>query len=205
MLVGDLDPPHRTADMQVVTEEDLRTGIEPLLAPFDRGRTELILGPGAGWAEVAASLERGGAVGVLHVLAHGSYDGERERGAFLALRTRVFSEDVEALGGCARLVVLSACSSARGPERFGSDNLAHLGGAFLRAGARCVILTRAEVLLGRTLRLDAALHESLATGESVAEALRRARVAAVDEDPFSPYLVGRFQAYGVGSIRPLGQ
>jgi tetratricopeptide (TPR) repeat protein len=204
LFVGDLNPADPTAEMEVVAADELRAAVRPLLDPFERERREVLIGAGSDWDKVAAALRARGPVGVLHFLAHGAYDADRERGACLALASRVFADDVEALERTGRLVILSACGAARGPERHGSDNLAHLGGAFLRAGARCVILTRADVLLGRTLSLDRELHEQLASGVAAAEALRRARVVAAGDDALGAFLACRFQAYGLGSERPLG-
>lgn len=212
LLAATLTPPRPGPGMQVVRPAELERGLAALLVPFEEQRTRLLLGDAASWESLISLRSRAGRPAeVLHILAHGAYDAERERGAYLALAAsearpdgRVFASDIEARGSAGRLVLLSACASARGPERLGSDNLSHLGGAFLRAGARCVTLSRADLSLGQTLRLDRALHTALADGTPIAEALRLARRAALDHGPFSPYLVGRVQAYGLGSARVLG-
>ena len=75
------------------------------------------------------------------------------------------------------LVVLAACGTHRGPERWGNDRLANLGGAFLEAGARAIVGSRYEIELNLTLELLAAFYRELAAGVPPAEALRRSRVA----------------------------
>lgn len=143
----------------------------------------------------------------LHLFVHGTYDFTKERGASLELSTGVQgssalvdSDWVESNGVAGRLVFLSACGSATGPPRMGDDNLAHLGGAFLVAGAECVILSRSDLELEQTLTVVGAFHESLAAGASPAEAMRRARSAGLSNDPtgWAAFSGGGLQVFGHG-------
>ncbi len=97
-------------------------------------------------------------------------------------------------------MILSACGSARGPLRLGADGVVSLGGAFLSAGARCVILSRFDLELGAVLALMQTLHERLAAGASPAEALRAARHALSADPRFAhPFYFAGLQAVGLGA------
>ncbi len=141
---------------------------------------------------------------VLHLLAHGVYLPGRERGSAL-----LFAADSTDDGflTCDRVenwdvgpvVVLSACGTARGPGRSGDDEVAHLGGAFLKAGASAVVLGQAELELEATRQLMARFHRKLRGGVSVAAALREARIEQTATDPshvfeaYSTYVLGHGQ------------
>src|SRR5262249_5872128 len=92
---------------------------------------------------------------ILSVFAHGAYDAlgrdDDERPAALVLAPRapdddgiLWCSDVERLHA-PPLVELLACSGARGPARLGDDCAGHLVGAFLAAGADCVIASRTDL------------------------------------------------------------
>ncbi len=151
-----------------------------------------------------------GGVSVLQFLVHGARDPARERPAVLALQSTTTdrgllgSEEVEShLDGGAvsleapALVVLTACATARGPWRPGDDLSGHLGGAWLRAGARAVCLSPTELLLGSTLDLSGRLHMHLARGLSPAGALQHARRDLLDTG-------GPAALYGAGPLRMIG-
>ena len=107
-------------------------------------------------------------------------------------------DDVERNLELSGLVVLSACGTALGPKRLGDDDLAHLGGAFLRAGAAAVVLSRSQVGYGPTLELMEGLHARLAAGDPPAEALRRARADLKEDDPAGAFHRSQFQIVGLG-------
>jgi hypothetical protein len=121
---------------------------------------------------------------VLCVVTHGVFDAQRrrdgERPACLALAPDATGEELVA---CAQiesrrsppLVELIACGAARGPARMGDDLGANLGGAFLLAGARTVVLGRADMSQRATLELVGAARREMGRGANVAEAWRRAR------------------------------
>lgn len=143
---------------------------------------------------------------ITHLLAHGTYDLGRERGAGLVLHGDgsradvLFCEDVERSLSTSGLVVLSACGAANGPSRMGDDRLAHLGGAFLNAGARAVVVSRADLEFHATIELMESFHERLAAGDSPAAALSAARRRAAKGG--DPYHGARFQVVGLAT-RPL--
>ena len=145
---------------------------------------------------------------VVQFLAHGVYRGDRERGAALLLSAPAGSElaedsyltceQIEAgrrFGG--GLVVLAACGSGRGPARAGDDTLAHLGGAFLKAGAGSIVLAERQVELGVAVEVLGSFFEHLAGGASPAESLRRAR-AGGERAWLESYYLAPFEVIGAG-------
>ncbi len=121
-------------------------------------------------------------LGVLHIHAHGVYDARRELPAALALFDPLGEglfgcEEVEALAA-PPLVILASCGSARGPLRPGEDGVEHLGGAFLRAGASCVVLSSYDLDDRASRALFAEFQRGIAAGLSPALAMRDARRAA---------------------------
>jgi len=180
---------------------------ERLLEPFapDRRRswtgaeaTKLVL------ADQAVASAR-----VLNILAHGVRVDDRERPVHLVLSPS--GEDDDGLLGCDEvealrvppIVLLSACGAARGPLRRGDEGIGHLGGAFLKAGASAVILSRADLDLEATVSLVAAFNRSLAgLGRSPAEALRDARREVAGRPRFAhPYYFALLHLVGLGDVR----
>ncbi len=152
---------------------------------------------------------------VLQLLTHGVYDSSRERPAGLAFAKSddspgvVWCRDVESWS-VPPVVLLTACGAARGPLRRGDDGVTHLGGAFLRAGARTVLLARADLEQHATAQLMGEFHRAFRDGASPAEALRQARFELRDStgyaDPFYSSLVhvhglGQLPSYESGSRR----
>ena len=121
-----------------------------------------------------------GSARVLHLFCHGVHDVERDLPAGLALAGTgaddglMWWSDIEALE-VPELVVLAACGGARGPGRQGEDGAQHLGGAFLRAGAKAVLLSRGDLEASTTLEMMATFQAHLVRGRSPMEALRLAR------------------------------
>lgn len=149
---------------------------------------------------------------VVQFLAHGIYRGERERGAALVLsagegRVGDAARAEDGVLTCERiesatrfgggLVVLATCGSGRGPARAGDDTLAHLGGAFLKAGASSLVLAEREVEFGVAVAVLDAFYEELAAGASVAESLRRARTKG-SRPWLETYYLAPFEVVGAG-------
>ncbi|MEM7305929.1 MAG: CHAT domain-containing protein [Planctomycetota bacterium] len=166
-------------------------------------KTQRLLGDGAS-VDAIRGLDVAGPR-VVQFLAHGAW--EEELGSVLVLagegRDGIFGRREIAELRFGELVLLSACQASRGYERWGEDRLLHLGGAFLEAGARCVVLARTDVELRATVELKAALLRELAGGASPAEALRRARAELAGSGPRAErFRAGSFYALGDGH-RPL--
>lgn len=190
-------------EARVLPESDVRR----LLAPFPPERVWSLTEDRATLAGLLERRELLESTRDVHFLLHGVYRPGAERGACLVLAAPA-DPAAPLLLDCATVeerlrfrgnVWLSSCGSALGPERLGDDELAHLGSAFLRAGARCVVLARTPLAYGRTIALMAAVDAQLAAGAAPAEALRRARVALREEDdPLGPWLDFGLRVLGDG-------
>jgi CHAT domain-containing protein len=150
---------------------------------------------------------------VLHMVVHGLADPLRERPAGLCLAPtkvhdgRLWCEQVDGLredGSPAsalrvpRLVVLASCGAARGPMRYGEDGLNHLGGAFLCAGASCVVLSRQDVDSDYAQLFGERFHARLRLGDSPAESARAAREDLLKEHRAQAWQIGWMQVLGDG-------
>ena len=173
-----------------------------VLQSFAPDRVRTFIGSKA-TAEALFSADLVG-VPVLQITAHGIYDATRERGAALVLAPTasnagtLWSDDIDQLQ-CSGLVVLTACGAALGPRRTGGDQVAHLGGAFLRAGALAVVLTRARMEFATARALTDKFYERLTVhGDPPAAALRWARAEIVAADPARAFELAQIQLLGLG-------
>ncbi|MGE3507257.1 MAG: CHAT domain-containing protein [Vicinamibacterales bacterium] len=146
---------------------------------------------------------------VLHLAAHGFADTKfPERAALVLLGDSQASEDgllqpreIARYKLRARLVVLSACDTAVGPT-LGQEGVVNLARAFLVAGAGAVMTSLWPVDDTLSAALMREFYGHLARGETLTEALRRAkselgqRFGAKGEATF-----GAFQLIGDGSRR----
>jgi hypothetical protein len=143
----------------------------------------------------------------LHLIAHTVDSGraDRPRGLLFFPDTRgsevLLPAEVEGLA-VPPLVTLMACSSGQGPLRRGDDGRHHLGGAFLIAGARTVVLSPFDVGYRDSLRLFGDFYSGLcARGLAPAEALLEARRRS-DAGLLGPYLVHVLGLGGVPLVAP---
>jgi hypothetical protein len=141
------------------------------------GAVRRLLGVDATHDNVRAALAE--AFGLVF-LTHCVQDERLERPSALVLSPALGQpellgcDDVEAVAA-PPLVFLGACRAARGPLRRGDEATGHLGGAFLRAGSRAVVLSSDELEFEAARRISAGFLERVcAHGESPAEALRAA-------------------------------
>ncbi|MFG0315840.1 MAG: CHAT domain-containing protein [Planctomycetota bacterium JB042] len=135
----------------------------------------------------------------LHVWTHGVRDESRPIPAGLHLADGAAHGVRLGLLDAPPLVLLSSCGAARGPLRRGEDGASNLGGAFLRAGARAVVLPSVDVDEGATLALMEGFHAAWRGGASVAEALREARARLAGSRALSdPYHWAWVHAVGAG-------
>lgn len=198
---------------RAATPEELKRVFD-LMRPFANDNDVLLSGAEANLDSLADRAAGELRPALLHFFAHGGYDSSLERGTQLLLAgvepealQPLNAETIEREGIAGRCVVLSACGAARGLERLGDDTLAHLGGAYLRAGAECVVLSRAELDLEQTTLLMKFFHESLAAGNSPSEAMRQARYEYVEARPgrWAEYSACRLQVFGHGSASLFGR
>ncbi len=130
---------------------------------------------------------------LLQIVAHGVHDASRFDPAGLVVATVAgarpvaWREDLRRLAA-PRVVALWACGTQRGPARAGDDTAAHLGSAFLEAGATSAVVSRSDVALRPSLKMARRFSLGVAHGEAPAEALRAARELvwsdAATRDPF---------------------
>ncbi|HVS19421.1 MAG TPA: CHAT domain-containing protein, partial [Planctomycetota bacterium] len=160
-----------------------------LLAPFPGSRPRLADAATKG-ALAAPDAE------LLHVICHGVLDDERTPPAVLLLSPAAPGDDglvdaaaIESLR-VPGMVLLSACGTARSRARRGEDSSVHLGGAFLGAGARAVLVAQQDVELRSALMVAREVHESLARGLGLAAALQRAHAAWLETEsgPFPDFV-----------------
>ncbi len=93
---------------------------------------------------------------------------------------KLYARDVAAQPLRAELVTVSACRSA-GERAYSGEGLVGFAWAFLRAGARRVIAGLWDVDDRSTADLMGRLYEHLAAGAEPADALRRAKLAVIQE------------------------
>lgn len=124
--------------------------------------------------------------GVLHLAAHAIADETRPQRSAVVLAAGDHREDgllqapeIESLDLAGRVVVLSACQTAAGAV-LGGEGMLSLARAFLAGGAATVIGTRWPVRDEDAAFLFAAFYRAAAEGATLADALRRARIAAID-------------------------
>ncbi len=181
-----------------------------VLAVHGPDRSTLLEGPGATRSALLAL--RWQTFDAMCFLGHGALDPARERPAVL-----VFSADPSAadashdLLGCEEVesaaappaVFLLCCRGASGPSRRGEGLPANLAGAWLRAGARTVVHSHADLPVDTGVALAHALLEGAANRLPAAEALRRARVHLLEQG-HAPQVLGRVEVVGLGHRPPLG-
>ncbi|MCA8973713.1 MAG: CHAT domain-containing protein [Planctomycetes bacterium] len=145
----------------------------------------------------------------LCLFTHGVQDLTRERSAGLLLSAAggaepLFAEDIEGFGA-PQLVMLGVCEAASGPARQGDDGASHLGGAFMLAGADCVVLANGRLSLGATRDLLIGALGCWQRGNGLVEAMRQARVAvAAGEGRAHPYYFAGMRVVGVDVPPPTG-
>jgi CHAT domain-containing protein len=111
---------------------------------------------------------------------------------------KLYARDVAALPLRAQLVTVSACRSA-GERAYSGEGLVGFAWAFLRAGASRVIAGLWDVDDRSTADLMGDLYTRIAAGASPADALRRAKLAAIARGGThaKPYYWGPFELFTV--------
>lgn len=142
------------------------------------GNADLALGAQA--SEARLKKASGREMSVLHLASHAVVDDWSSERSFIALAPGdgedgiVRAVDLAALGVRAKLVVLSACRTARG-EVIGGEGVQSLGLPFLEQGTRAVIATSWTVADRHALTLTDRLYRSLSAGVPVGSALYQAK------------------------------
>lgn len=141
-------------------------------------------------AVVAAVIELGAQVDVLHVAAHGRHTPDNPLFSGLELADgALFGYDIDLIPSLPATVVLSACEVGRSSVRWGEEAVG-MTRVWLHAGARCVVAAPVIVADDVACELLAAMHDGLAAGDPPSVAL----AAASDRTG----IVAPFQAHGSG-------
>ena len=150
----------------------------------------------------AAVLEAGRTADVLHVACHAEFDDKHPILSALLLASEageVARLEAHAIYGAelkARLVVLSACQTAR-VDRDPGTELQGLVRAFIVSGAGAVIGSQWEVDDIATARLMIALYESLGASAPPGAALRAAQLGLASSAAYAdPYYWAAFGLHG---------
>jgi CHAT domain-containing protein len=127
---------------------------------------------------------------VLHVAAHGRHAADNPMFSGLELADgTLFGYDIDRMPRVPHTVVLSACELGRSSVRWGEEAVG-MTRAWLHAGASSVIAAPVVVADDVACELLGAMHASLASGRTPAEALAAASVATG--------IVAPFQCHGAG-------
>lgn len=151
-----------------------------------------------------AVLQRAPDARVLHFAGHAIQNGASPALSHLLLAResedddgRLRAPDIAAIDlDATSLVVLGACSTARGLVRFGEGPMT-LARPFLAAGAASVVATLWDVEDRPTARLLTALHRALRLGLSPADALRAAQLELLNSSDPSDRLPRHWGALAV--------
>jgi CHAT domain-containing protein len=145
-------------------------------------------------------------VGVVHFATHALIDAEGQSRTALAL-TPTASDDgfltpseIATLHFNGALVVLSACQSLGG-QILGGEGLRGLTSSLFEAGARAIVVTHWSIGDRSVLPFVDRFYASMASGESVGDALRQTKLAAIrDGARISDWAA--FTVIGDASMRP---
>ena len=135
-------------------------------------------------SETAVRAMDWGTVGVVHFATHALIDGDGQARTALAL-TPTASDDgfltpseIATLRFNGALVVLSACQSLGG-QILGGEGLRGLTAPLFEAGARAIVVTHWSIGDRSVLPFVDRFYAAMAAGESVGDALRRTKLAAI--------------------------
>ncbi|MCP3919745.1 MAG: CHAT domain-containing protein [bacterium] len=216
VLIGDARPgPRALGQAPQLAPLPLPQGvIERIAGVYSAERVRVLAGPDASLRALAGALDAG--TRTLHLLVHGLHVGdsgdvglvltpglgqapgatdEPDDGVLWRERVRTLAAP--------RLAVLMACRSGAGRRRHGDAGSTDMTGAWIQAGARAVIVTRAEIGYRTAVEASSVLHRRLARGDAPAEALRRAFVeVGGKDDELAPFRLGIMRVVGLGHEAP---
>jgi tetratricopeptide (TPR) repeat protein len=132
-------------------------------------------------ARVPRVLQELDGAALAHIAAHGTFRADSPLFSSLQMaEVPLIAHDFERLGRSPYRIILSICDAARF-ARVGADELLGLATALLSLGTAGVVASSASVNDAAVVPLMLALHEGLAAGLPLAEALRDARAALPDD------------------------
>ncbi len=146
---------------------------------------ELLTGPEATTEEVRKALAT---ADVVHVAGHGTH--QQESPLFSSLRLvdgPLYAYELDADGGSAPCVVLSACEAGLATVRPGDEGLG-LTNVLLHLGSRSVLAAVARVRDDVAAQVMAQVHASMAAGTHSAQALADALAVAEGNGQVAPFM-----------------
>ncbi len=188
------------------SEEEARTAAGTLRGPIDRNRLLLERDATESAFKHADLLN----ATVIHMAVHGlANQRSPDRAALILLSDTKAGEDgwlqateIALLKTRAELVVLSACDTAIGPIN-GEEGIANLNRAFLLSGAHNVVSSLWPIDDTFSLFLMKHLYAHLAEQESIASALRHAKLDLLQtfHSKATPYFWAAFKLEGNGNVK----
>jgi CHAT domain-containing protein len=181
----------------------VRREVDVISGLFKQAEPAVLLDQMAGEAELQA-LDLAG-FDVIHFATHGVLDNEYWWRSYLllegspALRLDGFLSPLEILdwGLNARLVVLSACQTAKG-RLYEGEGILGISQAFLLAGAESVIASLWNVNDESSVRIFRCFYRHLKGGEPISRALRLAKLDLIDSRLNHPFYWAGFILMGNG-------
>ncbi|HZU77448.1 MAG TPA: CHAT domain-containing protein, partial [Dehalococcoidia bacterium] len=192
-----------------------RSGRALVLACSDNGRLPSTLTEAAGVAAVlgvpvhgddssarAELIAASGKADVIHIAAHGRFRADAPLFSHIQLADgQLTTADIFDLRLRARLVVLSACETARAVVG-GGDELVGLTRAWLYAGAAGLVVSQWRVEDAATATLMRSFYRRFGRGAGAAAALREAQLEFIRHAPENgrshPFYWAGFQTIGAG-------
>lgn len=200
LLAGDGDRREDLTDLEGAAREARR-----IFDLFPPGSADLRLGAAAGEG-LLTDAGVAGAARRLHIASHGVISDTEAADSYVLLAAdpphdgRLLLREVFDLDLAAELVVLSGCETALGPHVEGEGVLGFTRG-FLYAGARDLVVSLWPVSDHGTEELMVELYRQILAGRPVADALRAAKLARLD-DGENPFVWAPFVAFGAPGPGP---
>ena len=185
------------ADLDLAPLRHAATEAQAVATAYPRGRVERLDEDEARLPRVLAAISR--PLEVLHITAHGLLDPSE--GPRVVLHGSEGEEswlDIDSLAGLSsspRLVILSACNTARG-ELVGGEGILGLVRGFTLAGSRQVVASLWVVDDARTAPFMGRVHRELRRGARPSEALLSARREALSDGFVHPFFWAGLVLYG---------
>lgn len=185
------------ADLDLAPLRHAAAEARAVASAYPGDRVERLEGSEASPSRVLAALSRG--PGILHITAHGLLDPAE--GPRIVLhdaegeRSWLGVEDLAGLNASPRLVILSACDTARG-ELVGGEGILGLVRSFTLAGSRQIVASLWVVDDARAASIMGRVHRELSRGTTPSRALRAARRDALRDGFTHPFYWAGLVLYG---------
>lgn len=185
------------ADLDLAPLRHAAAEAQAVASAYPEDRVERLEGNEASLSRVLAAISRPREI--LHVTAHGLLDPAQ--GPRIVLhdagdeRSWLGVEELAGLTASPRLVILSACDTARG-ELVGGEGILGLVRSFTLAGSRQIVASLWVVDDARTAAMMGRVHRELSRGALPSEALRAARQETLQDGFLHPFYWAGLVLYG---------